>query len=143
MAIYDTIKAQEANFPLPTPSATVTVGSFNAGTGDFHYAVPVYQETVATHPGPEVGNGHPEREQFSGAEVGALNVFSVQSRFPVTGRQGPLVVSVPGHGPVNVSANSVDIDVGTASSVTFSLSCNGQEFYPELPLRITRPMVGA
>ena len=143
MSIYDTIKAQEANFPLPQPSATITVGTFNAVSGDFDYAVPVYHETVVTPASRELGTTKPTQEQFTGGEVIAVNALAVKLRFRVTGRQGVFSVSVQGHGTVSASANTVDVDVGTAGSVTFSVRCNGNEFFPDLPLKITRPMVGA
>lgn len=145
MAIYDTIKAQEVDFPLPQPSETITVGTFNAVSGGFEYAVPVYERAVYTQPTHETGDlPHPERETFRGGEVDAINAFSVKLRFEVTGRQGGLFsVYVSGRAAVHAASDSVEIDVGAASSVSFSLECGGETFYAELPLRIRRLIVGA
>lgn len=144
MPIYDTIKAQEAHFPIPTPSATITVGTFNAVSGDFQYAVPTYSKIVVTpadpHPG---GNLKPTRETIVGGDVHAVNVYGLRLRFNVTGRQGSFSVYVPGTPAVQAAANSVEVDVGTANSVTFTLACNGNEFSPELPLTITRHIIAA
>jgi len=45
MDLYNTIKAQEVNFPSPTLSASVKVGTFNAATGQFIFA-PGWQVTT-------------------------------------------------------------------------------------------------
>ena len=37
-ALYNTIKAQEAYFPIPPAAVTVKVGTFDAATGQFTYA---------------------------------------------------------------------------------------------------------
>jgi hypothetical protein len=134
VALYDTVKAQEANFPLPQPSATITVGTLNALSGAFHYAVPVYHHTVVTHPSSGTGGGRPDQEEITGGSITAVNALGVKLRFVVTGRQGAFAVSVQGRPTVRANANSVEVDVGQASSVTFALSCNGNDFFPDLPL---------
>jgi hypothetical protein len=142
--LYDTIKAQEANFPLPQPTATITVGTLNALSGVFHYAVPVYHQIVVTQPQPSTGGGtKPEQEELTGGSITAVNAFGVKLRFVVTGRQGAFAVAVQGHPTVQANADSVEVDVGQVSSVTFTLSCNGNDFFPDLPLKIARPIFAA
>jgi len=139
MPIYDTIKAQEVNFPLPRSTETITVGTLNAQTGVFHYSVPIYHQGVAVAPTLGVGGStKPEHERFTGGRVDTVNVFAVILRFQVTGRQGNFTVSVQGHSTIQVAADVVEVNVGAATSAIFSLTCNGQTFHPELPLKITR-----
>ena len=133
-----------SQLPSPQPTTTITVGTFNSLSGTFHYAVPVYHHDVVTQPQSGTGGGtKPEQEQLTGGSITAVNAFGVKLRFVVTGRQGAFAVSVHGHPTVQANANSVEVDVGQVSSVTFALSCNGNDFFPELPLKIARPIVAA
>ena len=146
MSTYDTIKAQEANFPLPQPSGTVTVGSLNATTGVFQYAVPTYSKIVVTQPTlGQGGSTKPTRETIIGGDVHAVNIFDLKLQFNVTNRQGDFSISVNGQAAVHAAANQnfVVVDVGTANSLSFSLTCKGNTFDPDLPLTITRHVVAA
>src|SRR5947209_4189031 len=144
MSIYDTIKAQEANFPLPQPRATMFVGTFDANAGVFKYAVPIYTEITWTIP--ELGQGgstKPEREVITGGNVIAINIFDLTLQFRVTGQQGDFALSVPEQPPIYAAPGQdfVEVDVGAANSLQFTLTCNGHNFVPKLPLKITRQIV--
>jgi hypothetical protein len=143
MPIYDTIKAQEANFPLPQPTAIVTVGTLNATTGMFQYAVPLYWQTITTQPQAGGGSTKPERERLSGGSVTAVNAFGVTLRFKVTGRQGAFSATVQGHPTVTATADTLDVDIAQASTASFTLACNGNSFACDLPLKIARPIAAA
>jgi hypothetical protein len=142
--MYNTFKAQEAHFPVPKPSATITVGTFNAQTGLFHYSVGTYTKLEVEPPDPKPGgNLKPIKFTLTGGKVEAINVFNLTLRFEVTSRVGNVSVSVSGHPTVQAAASYVDVPVGTASAVDFTISCNGKSFSPEIPLLIDRPIAGA
>jgi hypothetical protein len=146
--IYNTIKANEACFPLPTPSKTVSVGSFNAQTGDFEYSVPTYLQPQRIVPPDPTGRG-PQKPviipSLTGGSISVINVFKLILRFNVSGRQGDFTLRGEGSEPIQApqGQNYIDWDTGTAQSVMFSLSCSGNMFSSSLPLLINRPIVGA
>jgi hypothetical protein len=146
-ALYNTLKANEANFPLPKPSTTIDVGTFDAQTGEFKYSIQTYshQQPQIVPPDP-TGHG-PEkpvivpRSPMTGGTI-SINTYTLILRFNVSGRQGDLMLDIGGytiHAPQG--QDYVEWDPGTASSVTFLLSCSGHNFNYELPLRIDRGVV--
>lgn len=146
--VYNAIKAQEANFPIPRPSATFTVGTFNALTGTFTYAVPAYSESNDTYD-PDIQGGplkpSPSLKSIGGL-ITAMNIVNVQLRFNITNRQGrDFVLSVPGFADVHAPAgqNFVTLDVGPVGGADFTLTCGGKTFESQLPVAINRPLVGA
>lgn len=147
MSTYDTIKAQEVNFPIPQPTGTITVGTFNATTGKFQYAVPTY--TQITSEQPVLGQGgstKPTKITLTGGNVQAVNIFDLKLRFNVTNWQGGFSVTMAGQAAVHSAANQnfVVVDAGTVNSIGFSLALgNNNAFDPDLPLTISRQIVGA
>src|SRR4051812_10755767 len=145
MSDFDTIKAQEANFPLPQPIGTITVGTFNAATEDFQYAVPQYSKNIVSPASPAHGGPlKPTHETVHGGDVTAINIFDLKLRFNVTNRSGDFSVSAAGqtvHAPAG--QNWVQIDVGSATSLAFTLTCGSSSFAPDLPLKIARHIVAA
>jgi hypothetical protein len=145
MSDYDTIKAQEAHFPLPQPTASITVGTFNATTGAFQYAVPTHSQVIVIPPDPTHGGPLKATHQtVEGGAVTAINVIDLKLRFNITNRSGDFSVSAAGqtvHAPTG--QNWVEIDPGTATSLQFALTCGQQGFSPDLPLTIDRHIVGA
>jgi len=144
---YNTIKAQEAKFPLPKPRGTVVARTFDAQTGMFKYAGGTYTKTVIVQPDPKEHDGplKPQQEKLVGGLVQAINVYDVSLRFEVVNRHGDFSVSAQGKPAVHAPAGqtSITIDVGTVNTVNFTIGCNGKVFVPELPLKIERPIVGA
>ena len=146
--LYNAIKAQEPNFPVPQPTATIAVGTFNAQTREFKYAVKTYTERVgdpATQNPTKGGPLKPQIETLTGGQALAVNVFDLKLRFDVTGQKGTFTVNVPGHksGTAPQGQSSVVVDVGAATEVNFTLICDGNSFTPELPLKIDRPAIAA
>jgi hypothetical protein len=146
MSTYDTIKAQEVNFPIPQPTGTITVGTLNAATGKFQYAVPTY--TQITSDPPVLGQGgstKPTKVTLTGGNVQAVNIFDLKLQFNVTNRHGGFSVTMAGQAPVQAPANQnfVVVDVGTVNSIGFSLAFGNNTFDPDLPLTISRQIVGA
>jgi hypothetical protein len=147
--VYNAIKAQEANFPIPKTAATYVVGTLDALTGRFTYAVPTYSETE-TDPGPLEPGGPlkpaPHPITLVGGRITALNVENVTLQFNVKNRQGKdFVLSVPGFPDVHAapSQDSVTLNVGSASGIEqFTLTC-GRKYMNQLPLEIIYRIVGA
>src|ERR1700743_3265257 len=50
--LYNTFKAQEANFPLPKPHAAIVAVTFNAQTGMFSYPGGTYTVVETEQPDP-------------------------------------------------------------------------------------------
>jgi len=143
MPLYDTIKAQEANFPLPQPTATIEVGTFDAANGKFTYSVPEYK---VTDPVELDDRGKPiKRQTHIGGEVTAINVFDLKLRFKVVHRVGDFSAAPDNQAAVEAAPGNdfVDIDAGTATSLSFSLACHGKEFDSDLPLKIERHIAAA
>jgi len=139
--IFNTIQGQEAAFPLPVARKTFTVGTFDASTGKFGYAVPTYMEKFT---GPPDGGGPPKPRISIGGQLNAQNVIDVVLRFNVTHRQGAFTATVAGAPAVSTTtANSVDVQIGAATNASFSLSSNGKTFESELPLEINHRLIGA
>ena len=140
--LYNAIKAQELNFPIPQASVTVNVGSFDAKTGKFQYSVPTYTQ-VETIPPPS-GKGPPVRITQTGGEVSLFNALDLKLGFEVTNQQGPFTASISGIAQASSTTNHIVLDAGPAATgVHFVLSCGGKEFASELPLKIVRPIAGA
>jgi hypothetical protein len=101
-ALYNTLKANEANFPLPKPSTTIDVGTFDAQTGEFKYSIQTYshQQPQIVPPDP-TGHG-PEkpvivpRSPMTGGTI-SINTYTLILRFNVSGRQGDLMLDIGGY----------------------------------------------
>jgi hypothetical protein len=146
MPTYDTIKAQEVNFPLPQPTGTILVGTLDGATGNFTYAVPTTKETITIPPDPSGhGSTKPTKEIVTAGHVSAVNMFSLRLQFNVVHANGALSVTIPGKPKVQGGAGqtSVSIDPGNATSLTFTVQCGAQAFSPDVPLTIDRYLVGA
>ena len=147
--VYNAIKAQEANFPIPKTTATYVVGTLDALTGRFTYAVPTYSETD-TDTGPLEPGGPlkplPHPITLVGGRITALNVQNVILQFNVKNRQArDFVLSVPGFPDAHAAQNQdfVTLNVGSASGIdAFTLTC-GKRYISQLPLEIIYQIVGA
>jgi hypothetical protein len=148
MNVYNAIKAQEANFPIPQTAETYVVGTFNAALGRFTYSVPTYTEIESTidpqQPRLPVVKPHPIT--LTGGKVTALNSQNAVLQFNVINRQGrDFVLSVPGFPDVHAPQGQdyVTLNVGKAGSINqFTLRC-GREYISQLPLQISYQTVGA
>jgi|GEM_PF-7001893 len=117
-SLFSAIKALEANFPLPSTTATVTIGTLDLTRIDgakpsFKYAVPTYADgsffsiVVPIPPGEDVTN-HQTAQVLHipnlGAQVTIANILHLNLRFAIT-PGGPLWSTKP--------TSSVTIQVGT------------------------------
>lgn len=142
--IFNAIQGQQVNFPFPVRRHTYTVGTFNAATGKFHYAVPIYHEKFDDPP--REGGGHrPLRppKTLTGGHIDSVNVWDVVLRFNVDHQQGDFVAEVEDVPAVSTANSSVEVPIGAANELSFTLSCAGKTFRSELPLEIERYMLGA
>lgn len=135
--LFNLIRGEEANFPFPVPSKTVTVGIFDAATGRFEYSVPTYEEEFE-NPLP----GKPPKV-FEGGKINAIGAIEVILRFQIKNRSGQVTLSIPGLPAVRTSTDSVTVSVGTVGSVKFTISSGARKFTSQLPLEITHFVVGA
>lgn len=135
--IFNLIRGQEANFPFPVKQRTVTVGTFDSATGKFAYSVPTYKE--------EIENPFPGKPPIIviGGRVNAIGAIEVVLQFKVKNRSGDVTVAIPGRPVVRTATDAVDVSVGAAESVRFTISNGNKKFTSELPLEITRFVVGA
>jgi hypothetical protein len=147
-SLYDTIKAQEANFPLPDTSATVTIGTLDLTKIDnakpvFRYAVPTYTDGsfhivfVPIPPGEDVVNhqtAFAEHVPNVGAQVTVANILHLGIRIAlqtggsiwrnspaasVTVQLGSQAKTVP------PTATEVIFDDVTSTSPPLAISING------------------
>jgi hypothetical protein len=140
--IFNLIRGQEANFPFPAKKKTVTVGTFDAATGRFSYSVPTYKETFGGEPG-DPGPLKPPKT-LRGGQINAINAIEVILRFKLKNRTGDVAITIPGLPPVHTStSDAVEVSVGAAESVEFTISSGSRRFTSELPLEIARFVAGA
>ncbi len=146
--IFNLIRGQESNFPLPVKRRTVTVGSFNAATGRFKYAVPTFKDEFAGLPLEEVdgtpgpGTGKPPKI-LTGGRVSAIGAVEVFLRFEVKNRIGDVTLAIPSLPLVRRAADAVTVSVGAGDSVSFTIANRNKKFTSELPLEIVRFVAGA
>jgi len=120
MDLYNSIKAQEVNFPIPTLSATVKVGTFNAATGQFIFA-PGWQVTT------EVLSWNPNAPPPKPVEVrrvgieGLVDAVNATLLFEVVESQGKFTVDFGGMVSETTGA-SLTFDVGSADALDPGLS---------------------
>src|SRR5215471_18854379 len=93
--IFNVIRGQELNFPFPVASDTFTVGTFDASTGKFAYAIGTYKETFGGAGGKSAplrakpvgggdgGEGPPKPKTLTGGRLDTLNVIDIVLRFKV------------------------------------------------------------
>jgi hypothetical protein len=135
--IFDLIRGRESNFPFPVKKRTVTVGTFDAATGKFSYAVPKYVEEV------DLGNGKPPKK-FTGGRTAVLNAVEVALQFKIKNRVAEAVVAIKGLAPVRTSTtDSITVSIGAAAHVMFTISSGRKKFVSELPLEVVRATAGA
>jgi hypothetical protein len=132
--IFNSIRGEEANFPFPVSTKTFTVGTFDARTGRFTYAVRTQSEKFNDGGKPTV---------LTGGIVDAVNVVDVTLRFKIRNAQGTVTASVAGVPPVRSDSGTIDVPIGGASSVGFTLSAGARTFESELPLEINRLLANA
>ncbi len=127
--IFNLIRGEEANFPFPVSRKTFTIGTFDAKTGKFTYAVRTRREEFNEGGKPKI---------LTGGIVDAINVIDVTLRFRFKNAQGTVAVRIAGLPPVRSESGSVDVPIGGAPSIRFSLSSGARTFDSELPLEINR-----
>jgi len=135
--IFNLIRGQEANFPFPVKQRIVTVGTFDSATGKFAYLVPTYQEETE-NPVP----GKPPKI-IMGGRINAIGAIEVILRFKVKNRSGDVTVVILGRPTVRAATDAIDVSVGAAESVGFTISNGNKKFTSDLPLEISRFSVGA
>ena len=132
--IFNSIRGEEANFPFPVSRKTFTIGTFDARTGRFTYTVRTHRERFNDGDKPKI---------LTGGIVDAVNVIDVTLRFRIRNAQGTVTASVAGVPPVRSDSGTVDVPIGGASSVRFTLSAGARIFESELPLEINRLLANA
>jgi hypothetical protein len=146
--IFNLIRGQESNFPFPVKRRTVTVGTFNAATGKFKYAVPTFEDEFSMAPLEDVdgkggpGTGKPPKI-LKGGRVNAIGAVEVILRFEVENRIGDVPLSIPYVAFVRCGADAVVVSVGAGESVKFTIANRTKKFTSELPLEIVRFVAGA
>lgn len=146
--IFNLIRGQESNFPFPVKRKTVTVGTFDAATGRFVYAVPTFEDEFSAQPLEDIdeapshpGTGKPPKI-LRGGRVEAIGAVEVILRFKVVNRVGDVTLFIPGLPVVRSATDAVTVSVGAGESVIFSISNRNKKFTSELPLEIVRFVVG-
>ncbi len=155
---YQAIKGIENQFPIPTPTQSVNVGTFNAATGKFtglktEIIVPENggfnggTGGIGTIDGPggkpiNIGGGgggprKPIRIEAS-TSVDAINVELV---FNVTNRSGSFRVTANGLSGITSNSNTVRINVGKDKKVTWKVTANGRSYTDILNIK-RKPIVG-
>ncbi|MBL8241868.1 MAG: hypothetical protein JNM66_30870 [Bryobacterales bacterium] len=134
--IFDLIRGRESNFPFPVKKRTVTVGTFDAATGKFSYAVSKYTEEV------DLGNGKPPKK-LTGGRTAVLNAVEVALQFKFKNRTGEVVLAIRGKAPLRTSSDSITVSIGAADQVLFTISSGARKFTSELPLEVARTMAAA
>src|SRR5580693_9535482 len=97
--LFDSIKAQEANFPLPSTTATITAGTLDLTNIDngkpvFSFAIPTYQDgsyyTIYRPISPEEQKDFPNHQTAiaihimnQGAQVSVANILHLNLRFEI------------------------------------------------------------
>jgi len=95
-ALYNTIKAQEASFAIPSATVAVNVGTFDAATGKFTYAAGWNTDETE---GADVGSvDKPTLKKIAVWRVMSVDAVNVTLRFEVSNSQGNFVVNIPGLG---------------------------------------------
>lgn len=146
--LFNLIRGQESNFPFPVKKRTVTVGSFNAATGSFTYAVRTIEKEVGApiddiDDGPGgPGTGKPPKIR-TGGTVDATGAIEVILRFTIKNRSGEVTLSIPGLPVVRSAADAISVSVGVAQSVNFTIKNRNKKFTSEIPLQIVRFLAGA
>jgi hypothetical protein len=122
--IYNRIKALEGQFPIPTPHATVLVGTFDAATGKFAFNPSVRIERHVdpiTHV-PDITHTLPAQAVNVGLEFAVINR---QGNFDVSLING-LTVSAP------PNQNTVTIEIGKGTSGDFTVTSGSHSFTSDL-----------
>jgi len=135
--IFNLIRGQEANFPFPVKKRTVTIGTFDAATGRFSYAVPTFEEEFE-NPLP----GKPPKV-VEGGRVNAIGAIEVILRFAIKNRKGEVSVAIPGLPTVRAATDAILVSIGAAESTKFTIVSGNKKFTSALPLEINRFVVGA
>jgi hypothetical protein len=153
--IFNVIRGQELNFPFPVASGKFTVGTLDASTGKFAYAIGTYKETFGGLGGKSAplrakpvggggGEGPPKPKTLTGGRLDTLNVIDIVLRFKVKNRKGDFSATVDGAPALQTSTDtSVDVPIGAATILSFTLRSGGKTFTSELPLQVNRNLAGA
>ncbi len=141
--VYQDIKRLEEDFPIPTPYATVTIGTFNANTGKFTFAGGV---EIKEFDPPTVVEGDidplkpQEGETLPHVKVNAVNVGLT---FRVTGAAEDFRVIAKG---VTVTAyggqTALTVDVGSATTLNWRVRAGARTYSDRLVIN-RPPIVGA
>jgi hypothetical protein len=114
-AVYNAIRAQEANFPLPTPQAETVIGTFNGATGAYTGLQSEYDYVI------DEITGKPKQIRIiPHVEVDAVHV---SVRFNITNRGTQAVSLTVNNVTVNAPAGQswIAADVEKATSVNWKL----------------------
>lgn len=134
--VYSAIKAQEANFPVPTPSATLSMGTFDVATGQFTGKV----STLVWTPPSELD---PKPRQVRQPPVETVNAVSVHLVFTAVNRPSGQGLQVTANNTGAFAfADTVTVDVGNASSVQWRVTVGSKSYSDSLVIK-RPPIVGA
>src|SRR5262249_20674316 len=113
---YARIRQIESMFPIPAPSATVDVGTFDATAGTFAFDRKVKSITE------QVGTTPDGRAIYKTAHVVAVDAVNVTLRFRVTSSQGDVSVDVDGQvSSASPGQNVVTADIADAPNARFTI----------------------
>ncbi len=134
--VYDTIKAQEANFPVPQPTVVIPMGTFNAATGQFTGKV----STMVWHPPDQF---HSKPYQMRQPPTEEVNAVGVQLTFTAANRPAGQNLQVTANGrPRAANSDSITVDVGAANLVQWKVQVGGLSYADTLVIK-RPPIIGA
>ena len=154
--MYEAIKGIEDQFPVPTPTQSITVGTFNAATGKFT-GLTTQIIMPDSSPGGTGGfpggidgpNGKPIPGGMGGGPrkptkiepFASVNAINAELVFKVINRSGSFRVTANGKSRF-ASSNTIRINVGKAKKVAWSVRANGKSYSDVLNIK-RKPIVGA
>lgn len=142
--VYNKVKAAEAQFKLPSPHGVAVVGTLDAATGKFTGLVTTSDRDDADIPDnvkSKINHGKPNRGSTSEPAMVTINGLTFSLTFHVKNRKGPFTVITNGH-TITQEANSITVNIGGATTVNWSVSCNGKTKHDRLLIE-RPPVVGA
>lgn len=131
--IYARIKEHENDFHIPSPSATVNVGTFTPSTRGFEH---LHRERIARRV--ETGEGATETYYTYGPDEVTVDAVNVTLTF----HSNVAGVSVTANGVIRTSnGRSVSVDVGSAATVDWSITSSNRTYKSQLAIK-RPPQIG-
>src|SRR4051794_36535096 len=118
--IYQQIKGLETTFPLPVPSTSLDMGTFNALSGKFNGIVSTL-EVIDEEPN-DPQRPHPKPQRVLVPPTVAVNAVNVTLVFHVSNRQGVFRVTANGQTVTATgSQTTIQVGLGHADDVTWTV----------------------